>query len=305
MTKNWKQYLPSTHFVIIVASLAIIAGVVFGIKLVVDHYKKERFVKSTGINTNVKLGELLGTDTDGDGVLDWEEPLWGLDPKNSDTDGNGVSDGAEVAQKKSELPGNDAENAPENLNDTQKFARDLFVTINTLSQNGALTETSIANLAVALGDHVTATEITSPYTENDLAVVLTGKQSIKTYHIQLSRIITAYSPDKIGNEMLVMATMFEENNPEKTAELKTIAESYRSFATELLALSVPADIARDHLSLINSAYKISVALSQMTNVFENPIMSLGSFITYTNENVIFVKTSESLHAYFKKNGIIQ
>lgn len=36
-------------------------------------------------------------DTDGDGLLDWEEALWGTDPNNPDADGDGTSDGAEVA----------------------------------------------------------------------------------------------------------------------------------------------------------------------------------------------------------------
>ena len=36
-------------------------------------------------------------DSDGDGLLDWEERLNGSDPFNADTDGDGTSDGKEVA----------------------------------------------------------------------------------------------------------------------------------------------------------------------------------------------------------------
>lgn len=305
MTKNWKKYLPSTHFIIIIAGIAIAAGVILGIKLIVDHYKKQQFVKSTGISTDVKLSEFLGTDTDGDGVLDWEEPLWGFDPKNPDTDGNGVSDGTEVQSKKAELPGSESENSPENLNDTQKFARDLFVTINALSQNGVLNETSIANLAATLGDQVTITTVASQYSVADLSVVTTSKSTIRAYHTNLSAIINRYPQDKIGNELSIMAVMFEENNPIKIAELKAIAQNYQSFATELLAIPVPADVTEDHFTLLDSAHKISVSLGQMDAVFENPLMSLGSFISYTKESAGFISASEKLHAYFKKNGIIQ
>lgn len=305
MSKDWKKYAPSTHFIIVVASIAIIAGVIFGIKLIVDHYKKERFVKSTGISADVKLGEFLENDTDGDGVLDWEEPLWGFDPKNPDTDGNGISDGTEVQSKKAELPGSESENSPENLNETQKFARDLFVTINALSQNGALTEKSIENLAETLGDQVTITTITSQHSMTDLSIVAASKPVIRTYHTNISAIINRYPQEKIGNELSIMAVMFEENDPVKIAELGEIAKNYSSFATELLTIPVPADIAEDHFALIDSAQKISVSLGQMDIVFENPLMSLGSFISYTKESAAFIGASEKLHAYFKKNGIIQ
>src|SRR3989344_2117840 len=37
-------------------------------------------------------------DTDGDGLRDWEEELWGTQKNNPDTDGDGVSDGEEIVR---------------------------------------------------------------------------------------------------------------------------------------------------------------------------------------------------------------
>ncbi|MCA9495011.1 MAG: VWA domain-containing protein, partial [Myxococcales bacterium] len=38
----------------------------------------------------------LGPDTDGDGLTDLEEQVWGTNPALPDTDGDGLSDGDEV-----------------------------------------------------------------------------------------------------------------------------------------------------------------------------------------------------------------
>lgn len=39
-------------------------------------------------------------DSDGDGLLDWEEELWGTDKERQDTDGDGTPDGEEVASRR-------------------------------------------------------------------------------------------------------------------------------------------------------------------------------------------------------------
>ena len=49
---------------------------------------------------NAIVGDLVNRDTDGDGLLDWEESLWDTDPNNKDTNGDGVSDSVEIAKIK-------------------------------------------------------------------------------------------------------------------------------------------------------------------------------------------------------------
>lgn len=50
------------------------------------------------------------TDSDGDGLTDWEEDQLGTDPQNPDTDGDGLPDGWEIAHGLDPLDGNDALN---------------------------------------------------------------------------------------------------------------------------------------------------------------------------------------------------
>ena len=304
-TNNWKKFLPSTHFTIIVIIAGVAVGLFFGIQAIVHHYKNKSFATATGIPANMKVGDLLTVDTDGDGVADWEEPLWGLDPKKADTNGDGISDGVEVAKKKATLLGTEEANTPENLNDTEKFSRDLFTTLSALSQSGALTEQSVVNLANTLGDQIVSKDIPDKYTEIDLKVTVSSKTSISAYYKKISKVISTYTPDKIGGEMDVMVTMFDKADPEKATELGVIAESYRSFATDLMTLEVPADIAPTQLALANSAEKMATSLDSVKDVFENPIVSMGGFIAYTKESQNFTNQSDALHIYFVKNGILK
>mgnify|MGYP001567058144 FL=1 len=61
----------------------------------------------TKIVSEVKVvrspAEILDIDSDDDGLKDWEETLWKLDPNNPDTDKNGVSDAEEVKKKMTEI----------------------------------------------------------------------------------------------------------------------------------------------------------------------------------------------------------
>jgi len=305
-TQNWKKYLPSSHFVTIVVGVAILIGVVFGIRAIVRHFQKKQFVIKTGLETNIKVGDLLTIDSDNDGVSDWEESLWGLDPKKSDTNDDGVSDGTEVQAKKAELKAStEPTTGTEELNETARLARDLFTTITALSQNGLLTDSSIINIAGTLGDQITTKDIPDVFSQKDLTIVPTSKNSIQVYQKSLAKVILKYPTDKIGTELEVIAEIFNTNDMSKLADLKEIADQYESLSNDLHILSVPADLADKHTTIINTAHRLSVSLTDISKTFENPVASLGGFITYTKESVVFMNTLESVNTYFQKNGILQ
>lgn len=301
--KNWKRYLPSSHFVIIASGIAIILVLGFGIRFIVQKINKKNFVTQTGIETNVKVGDLLTKDSDGDGIPDWEEPLWGLDPKNRDTNGDGITDGEEVSAKKATLTPSSNEEG-ESLNETERLARDLFSTITALGQNGLLTDASVANIAATLGDQIIAKSVVDHFTMTDVTTIVANKQSISTYQKELSKIILKYSEQGIGTETEILANAFNANDKTQLEELKTVSEGYGSFAEDLSTLTVPADIAEDHLLLMNTSYKIAISLTEIQSVFDNPVIGLGGFALYTQESEVFLYISTKIHTYLQKNGIL-
>ncbi len=62
-------------------------------------------------------------DSDGDGLLDWEEKIYGTDPQNPDTDGDGYKDGDEIATNHNPLkkaPGDSLKDYPLNSSPSDK-----------------------------------------------------------------------------------------------------------------------------------------------------------------------------------------
>ena len=102
------------------------------------------------------IGDLVNKDTDRDGILDWEEPLWGLDPTKTETT-PGVPDSSVIKKLKVEqgFSSNTTEGGQdytENLTETDKFSRELFSTIASLNQNGVMDRTTIDKISSSLNE---------------------------------------------------------------------------------------------------------------------------------------------------------
>ncbi|MDP2593112.1 MAG: hypothetical protein Q8P52_00465 [bacterium] len=80
----------------VVITLVVLMGTVFLVfrhtkQIVSEHNdRQEQTEKIVLVSVN--------TDSDSDGLKDWEEELWGTDPFNPDTDGDGTSDGDEIRE---------------------------------------------------------------------------------------------------------------------------------------------------------------------------------------------------------------
>lgn len=88
----------------ILRELAILLGIVFLVSLglwLLRGTTEESFVPpEQNVVNNAQLppvSPMKLSDTDGDGLFDWEEALWGTDALISDTDADGTSDGEEIS----------------------------------------------------------------------------------------------------------------------------------------------------------------------------------------------------------------
>lgn len=94
------------------------------------------FKKKTGTAVSPKTKEealaRLTRDTDGDGLKDWEEKIYGTNPEKTDTDGDGTPDGEEIKTSRNPLrPGPDDALAlpapfPDTANKTNAIANELI-----------------------------------------------------------------------------------------------------------------------------------------------------------------------------------
>ena len=98
---------------------------------------------------NPTLPDLIQRDTDGDGVPDWEEALWGTD-KNKKITFNDTPDATYIENKKKELKieGNVIADATK-LTETEKFAREFFTSYSAMKSSGQIDQNTINDFSSA------------------------------------------------------------------------------------------------------------------------------------------------------------
>jgi len=240
------------------------------------------------------LQDLINRDTDGDGIVDWEENLWGTDPRNKDTNGDGVPDDIEIAKLKSEAPTNPETSATiaENLTKTDEFSRELFSTIATLNQGGEIDQATIDKLGSSLAEQIQNATPKKVFTASDIKIIASNTNTdFLNYNNSLNKIYERY-PIKIGAiEILQEFVSGEENtSADVLSKLDPIIEQTNKIINELVETGVPSDLAQIHLDFINGLERPVENLSDLQLFDQDPIIALGAISKY-EENVALLESA--------------
>jgi hypothetical protein len=198
-------------------------------------------------------------DSDGDGLKDWEEALWGTDPK--------VSDAASINKKESV-----ASKKPENLTATDKLARSFF------SQYMNLKEVGLQNDKEAQGRTVqnlvdANMQPASPQQYSASSVKISQQATIRDYGNSVASIIKTNTLAK-RSEINILKDALSTENPRFIEELKPSVKGYKDMTQQLLNLNVPLATADIHLRLINAVSSISFIIEAFSKTFVDPMSSI-------------------------------
>src|SRR3989344_5439653 len=237
------------------------------------------------------VGDLIKRDTDGEGVLDWEEGLLGLDPTKTETTA-GTPD-ITVANKLRAKESTDistAEGAPEeNLTETDKFSRELFSTVAALEQSGSLDETTGQKMVDSLVNSIGNSAQRKIYTVADLNI--NNGTTIQQYNNALDEIYAKYP---IENGVLVVLEKFivDQNNVDVGAleELNPIIGQNKKILAALVKTSVPQYLSVLHLNVVNGLQAITENLSDIQLYDQDAIVALGGITKY-QENAVKLESS--------------
>ena len=230
-------------------------------------------------------GDLIEKDTDGDGIKDWEESLWGTNKNNPDTDGDGEGDADEIATLRAEKNGG-APISLTDLNETDQFAREFFATTVALSESGNLSEASIASLAENYAGGAVSWKQATIYTSTDLKTTEVTVTSKTNYEIDITKVFNTYNIGSI-DYINSIPTYLEDRNVGSLSTLQATSKIYSDSVKSLLEITVPTSAVPAHLSLINSLENHFEIIESVINIDSNPIKSLAG-ISY------FTKSMESI-----------
>ncbi|HMO79079.1 MAG TPA: hypothetical protein PJ997_01540 [Candidatus Paceibacterota bacterium] len=249
----------------------------------------------------------MSQDTDGDGLFDWEEVLWGTDPNNPDTDGDGTKDGDEVKLGRNPLiPGpNDKLESPEERALAELEKKNLDENSITAKFNNVLIKEYFGRLDPIYGmsdfDKLDVINLSIESIANEIKIQ-------EKYKLSDLRTFNLLEEDK----MIIYAQNFldfhnEITNPINTASInndyKSMAKILRNLADKLVLIEVPQQISGQHIDLINGYYAMAEAIENMSVTESDPVLGLIGLKSFEKIEIEQQNRSSSITIFLKANGI--
>ena len=242
--------------------------------------------EKSGIETKQTVVAEERTDNDNDGLLAWEETLYGTNPNNPDTDGDGTPDGEEVAlDRDPTIAGpDDAFKVVPPVITTEMTEEEMlalereFLNDYLKERAGEVEELTITDL---LGEYDPG-EITAHYTLNNVhSISVESDDDIRAYGNAMGSIFNKYADEKeYYSEFEIFEAALRDNDPSQMGKLKLMSVAYDNLARELLALEVPFGNAENHLVFVNAYDVLSQAVAGMADFFDNPVRGGGAYQAY-------------------------
>ncbi len=307
----------------------IVAATLFSAALVVGAYMLARDARSPQVAQasaeTALLQAIASKDSDSDGLPDWEETLYGTDPKVADsfhlgmTDGAAVTKGLIVPKAIADVPiaasapsstsvNGSLPSAPADGTLTAVFAKNFFTLFLAAKQNtgGAdLTEAQMNDIVNQAISSLTSSVTAAPdfKVARDLTVSGSGPEALKAFAVSAEAVFAKnVSPTK-KSEITYLSDAVERNDATALANIALIAKAYRETAIGLSVLPVPQELAADDLMLINAMMRISEIATDFTRVNEDPLAAILALGQYPQATLGLINSFTHIGAIYKDAGV--
>jgi len=222
-------------------------------------------------------------DSNNDGVPDWQESF---------TD--------DIAVVRSGDSTDNDYTTPDTL--TGQFAEEFFQIMVQNSVNGELgrpTEELVSlttdSLVTQAEDKLITASALSISEDNSLT-------SLQTYGETIARIITSAEETAAENEMLLLQSALQTQDQATLDEIAKKAAVYGSYLTQTMAVTVPSDLVKEHLALVNSYQALQIDLEAMSNALDDPLLALLRAKRYADDVEGFVNSIGNLYVTLIEAG---
>ncbi len=313
-----KQYLPSRNFFIVILSIVLLSGGVFGYKTWHDKVTAERN-KQAREKILAQAISHENIDSDGDGLLDWEEVFRGTDPKKADTDGDGTPDGKEIELRRNPLipapndyvrtfgePDQLATVSKEELTESEKLIRGMLTAI---IYNPNPTDKNIANKitqGIANSIKEKGQEFPNIYSLSQIKTVPETEANLKTYGNTVGGILkNSKELEKENNAvLLVIAQGLKDGKTSTFDGFDPIIKSNKDQISALLKVSVPEDMAQLHVFLLNSMENVSFSIGNLKFLISDPLKGLIGMQQYKTSLQNRTTAREKVSNHLVNSGIV-
>lgn len=274
-----RKYLPSKKFIATILFIVVLIILFFVIKGVISFFKNRKTSPNNQARVTV-VGDLIQKDTNKNGIPDWEEYLWGLDPEKNGPENKEFI----LAKKKSLISSGEMTVVDEtkSITDHELLSQEFFATIISLQQTGQLDETAMKSVSEAVGKNIEAVPIPDIYTTNALIIKNDSTLANTTYRDSLSALINKYADADIGSELTFIVQGLSNNDPQALYAATTVAQAYQSFGKEFVKIPVPRSLASTHLSVANNYEKTGQTIKELAQILTDPLVGMKAIVNYKN-----------------------
>lgn len=251
-----------------------------GFFVVLKNYQGRGVVKNKPVSALPVVEE---RDTDGDGLKDWEEVLYGTDPNNKDTDGNGIDDKKEVENKTLKLSDgsllpqikNSSEKSSD-LSETDKITRNIFYDYLVAKSNNGVTSSYLEDLSKRAADDIFAYKsVATAYKKENLKVV-SGTLTQQSALQYANGIIVAQKMYPVDGNDLSFTGISTAEDPAFPKWALKISAYYENMVRAFLSVPVPSEFLDSHLKVVNVLSNISNDFKVVSAGNKDPMTALSA-----------------------------
>lgn len=291
---------PSKQFLI---RGGIALGIIAVILTVQTKWFRSIFTKKNDTSTVIAdartVGEIVDADSNQNGIPDWQERLWGLDPTVLYT--NGVSNKEIIEQKRAAL-GIPSATSTGPLSDTDRLARDLYSLTMALGQQDRADTQTLQSIAATLSNSVEIKTLANKYTLSDLKTTKTSRVTLEAYRTALDQTIKKLDISAPGIEVAI--TAIESGDYAQLTTLGSSVTAYTTAAKTLQKITVPIGVANYHLDLINGLAGMAESFVYLQYLDSESVRALSGIALYKNHSQMFESAVTGINGQLIRYGIL-
>jgi hypothetical protein len=259
--------------------------------------------QSAQASTETMLLKAIATkDSDNDGLTDWEESLYGTDPRVADSFNLGITDGQAVKQglivpksivnirvatssDVSQYIDPSLPPAPAEGTLTDVFARNFLSLYLTAKQNAGdedLSEDDLSNISNQALNSLSSAIAAAPdfKSAKDLTVSGSGADALRAFAASAEAVLMKNKSNATTSEIIYLQNALLNNDSNAFQYISSIAKVYRDSAVGLSVLPVPKELAQIDLALINAMMRMGEITSDFTRSSTDPLVAMLALQQY-------------------------
>ncbi len=287
-----KKYLPSKQFISRIIVITVLIVISFSVYKIVSLIKN-RSRQSSSVKLNIV--KEVQDDSNNNGIPDWEERLWGLNPYKNGQKNKEII----LAKRKAINPNASFSKDNQAITKNEELSREFFAAIVSLQQTGNLNEKSMGVIADSISQKIVAKPIPDTYTLKSLTIVTPSIKNNDKYFNNFVELVSKYKNDDIGSELVFVIQGLAYKNPNILSLAGTIATAYRKFGQDLIKIPVPRDLAFIQLKMANDYERNAQSIEGLMKIPTDPLTGMRALINYKKYNDALTSDINQLSSVLK------